>query len=248
MAVSKRGAVWLLALLLLATACGTAVAQSRRDILWNIVNNCLGREAAQHSGECPAPRQMAAPAPAAASSAEAARYCRKSTEVWGEAGDAFVAFRDIKMCACPDDHSFIHGLALPFSKVTGVEDSRRPEGIWAFAWSVALAKIGAAEKQSIGLAVNPEYGRTQDQLHVHIVRLRPDYLRRIAAHPEQVLRTVPLRDLSQVWDVASPPAGPSGFRDFGLLLTSDGADGYILRVIDPAVSPEGEYTRWSCSS
>jgi len=246
MAVSKRSAACLLALLLLATS-GVASAQSRRDILWNIVNNCLGREAAQHAQACPAPRQ-AAPAPAIVSPAEATRYCRKSTEVWGEAADAFVAFRDIKMCACPDDHSFIHGLALPYTKVTGVEDPRRPDGIWAFAWSVALAKIGAADKQSIGLAVNPEYGRTQDQLHVHIVRLRPDYLRRIAAHPEQVLRTVPLRDLSQVWRETFAPAGPSGFRDFGLLLTSDGADGYILRVIDPSVSPEGEYTRWSCSS
>ena len=150
------------------------------------------------------------------------------------------------MCACPENRDFIHGLALPFDKVRGVEDPRRPEGIWAFAWSVALAKIGAPEKQTIALAVNPAYGRTQDQLHVHIVRLRADYLRRIAAHPEQVLRTVPLRDLNEVWRETFPAQQPGGFRDFGVLLTSDGGDGYILRVIDPSVSPEGEYTQWSC--
>jgi CDP-diacylglycerol pyrophosphatase len=237
MARINRTVVWLLAVLLLATG-NAAGAQSRRDILWNIVNNCLARDAAQRAQDCRAPRQ----------SLSAALPCNRSTDVWDEAPEAFVAFRDIKMCACPENHHFIHGLALPFAKVRGVEDPRRPDGIWAFAWNVALEKIGTADKQSIGLAVNPEYGRTQDQLHVHIVRLRPDYLRRIAAHPEQVLRTVPLHDLGGLWRETFPAQSASGFRDFGVLVTSDGGDGYIMRVIDPSVSPEGEYTQWSCNS
>lgn len=233
----------LLAALLLA-ACSASPAQNRGDILWNIVHNCLAADAGARTQSCPAPSRPAQPLASFAGKAEAVRYCRTSSEVWDEAPGAFVSFRDIKMCGCLEQPAFIHGLALPFAKVTGVEDPARPDGIWAFAWNVAMKKIG--DKQAIALAVNPESGRSQNQLHVHIVRLVPDYLKRIAANPNAVLRTVPLRDLAQVWHEAFAPAGANGFRDFGMLVTSDGGEGYTLRVIDPSVSPEGEYTQWTC--
>lgn len=230
--------------LLLCAVCNVSPAQNRSDILWNIVNNCLADGAATRAQVCPAPPRPAQPPSAFAGKSEAQRYCRTSTEEWAREPGVFVSFRDIKMCDCPDQPEFIHGLALPFAKVTGVEDPARPDGIWAFAWSVGLKKIG--DKQVIGLAMNPQSGRSQNQMHVHIVRLRPDYLKRIDANPDAVLRTVPLHDLGRVWSETFPAAGPDGFRDFGVLVTSDGADGYVLRVIDPSFSPEGDYTQWSC--
>ncbi|MDB5805314.1 MAG: hypothetical protein JWN73_2636 [Betaproteobacteria bacterium] len=240
----KRIAAFSAALLL--AVCSAGLAQSRSDILWNIVNNCLAADAASRAAACPAQPRPARPLASFQDAAEARRDCRASTEIWDQAPGAFVAFRDIKQCDCLGRQDFVHGLALPFAEVTGVEDPQRPDGLWAFAWSVALQKIG--DKQMIGLVVNPESGRTQNQLHVHLVRLRPDYLKRIAANPGAVLRTVPLRDLSRVWPATLPAAGAGGFRDFGVLVTSDGADGYLLRVIDPGTSPEGEYTQWSCKN
>jgi len=238
----------LLALLLLAGLAGAAWAQGKRDILWNIVSNCLARDAAAHARDCPSPRQTVPLAEKAfANVAEATRYCRGGSEVWGEVADRFVAFRDIKMCACPDNRDFIHGLAIPYTKVPGVDGPNRPDGIWAFAWQVASEKIGAASRGTIALAVNSAALRSQDQLHVHILRLREDYLRRIEAHPEHVLRTVRLKDLERVWhEVPLPADAVPRFHDFGVLVTSDGADGYILRVIRPEISPEDEYTVWQC--
>ena len=39
------------------------------------------------------------------------------------------------MCGCSKD--FIHGLAMPRSEVTGIEDIRRREEIWQFAWDTS---------------------------------------------------------------------------------------------------------------
>jgi len=226
----------------------SAQAQGNGDILWRIVSNCLGADAAARAQACPAPRQVVPLAEMRfADTAEATRACRRGTEVWDEAPERFVAIRDIKMCACPENRDFLHGLALPYARVHGVESAQRPDGIWAFAWQVGIARLGAAGRASLALAVNPTARRTQDQLHVHIVRLREDYLRRLQEHPEYVLSTVRLKDLNEVWRAAPPPQGTvAPFTDFGLLLVSDGADGYLLRVVSAQVSPEDEYTQWRC--
>ena len=46
--------------------------------------------------------------------------------------------RDRKMCGCPAD--FVHGLTIPLRRVTGVEDPRLPDDIWAFAWKAGLGR------------------------------------------------------------------------------------------------------------
>jgi CDP-diacylglycerol pyrophosphatase len=230
---------WMVFAIALAYAVTPAGAQGDRDILWKIVSNCLAADAG-HARLCPAPRQEGA-LPAA----DPAGACRHSTNVWGEVAGRFAAIRDIKMCACTANHRFVHGLAIPLTRVPGVEGPGRPDGIWQFAWDVALEKIG--ERAAIGLAVNPRGRRGQDQLHIHIVRLRDDYLRDLATHPAYVTRATRVASLGQVWSVAPPPAGPAGeFSDFGLLVTSAGDGGFTVRVLSPGISPEGEFTQYHC--
>ena len=237
--------LFLLAALLVMAA--PSHAQSRRDILWNIVSNCLSADAAQHTRDCIAPRKAPLAAMKFNTPAEATRYCRSGSDVWDEVPGQFVAFRDIKMCACPDNARFIHGLAIPYAKVTGVEAANRPDGIFAFAWKVGSDRLGAEAPQTLALAVNPMMLRSQDQLHVHIVRLRADYQKQIAEHPRYILRTVRLKDLSQVWQQAPLPSDSVfRFRDFGVLITADPAGGWILRLTSPLISPEDEYTAWEC--
>ena len=143
--VLKRAALPALFALLLPCLASPSHAQSRRDILWHIVNNCLGREVA---ADCRAPRKAPLAAMHFNSLAEATAYCRGGTDVWGEKPGQFVAFRDIKMCACPDNRGFVHGLAIPYAKVTGVEASNRPDGLWQFAWETGLEKLGADKLQN----------------------------------------------------------------------------------------------------
>lgn len=232
-----------LAMLLLSAMTGAAQAQSRRDILWDIVSNCLGKEA---TPQCRAPRKPPLESQSFLNREEATRFCRGGTDVWAQAEGRFVAFRDIKMCACPNNREFVHGLAIPFARVPGVEAANRPDGIFRFAWDTGLQRLGGKPGE-LALAVNPRSLRSQDQLHVHIVRLRADYMKQIAEHPRQILRTVRIKSLDQVWREAPLPADQVfWFRDFGVLITSDGADGWILRLTSPAISPEDEYTVWEC--
>jgi CDP-diacylglycerol pyrophosphatase len=243
MQVRKNGWTAGLAALLLWSMAGLGQAQNRRDILWDIVSNCLGKEA---TAQCRAPRKPPLESQVFPSREEATRYCRGGTDVWAQAEGRYVAFRDIKMCACPDNRNFVHGLAIPFARVPGVEAANRPEGIFKFAWEVGLQRLGGRAGE-LALAVNPRGLRSQDQLHVHIVRVRPDYMKQIAEHPRQILRTVRLKNLDKVWREAPLPADQVyWFRDFGVLITSDGTDGWILRLTSPAISPEDEYTVWEC--
>ena len=73
----------------------------------------------------------------------ATKSCDARLEIWAESSN-YVAIRDQKMCGCPSD--FVHGLAIPRAHVTGVEEPKRPTGIWAFAWAEGRSKI-SDEKQ-----------------------------------------------------------------------------------------------------
>ena len=140
------------------------------------------------------------------------------------------------MCGCPA--GFVHGLALPRQRVTGVEDPRRPPGIWSFAWEAARSRI--AEQQDIALVVNPPDLRTQDQLHVHLVRLAPGARRGLAA-------TSPARttSLAEVWAIADRSAAAAGAASYGVLVArEDRGPGFIVAV--DAASPEYRFTVAEC--
>lgn len=196
-----------------------------RTVLWDIVSTCLDPEVPGYCERCRTPRT---------GTCALDRPCEKTTDVWSLT-EAFVAIRDIKMCGCPA--AFVHGLAIPRDPVTGIEDRRRPPGIWAFAWDVARQRI--AETSEIALVVNPPDLRSQDQLHVHLVRLQPGARARIdASAPERVTQ------LDQVWDAASRRAARTGLAGYGVLVTPDPAGGFL--VLPGAASPESEFTVSRC--
>jgi CDP-diacylglycerol pyrophosphatase len=218
----------LVAALILVGVCAAVPvhAAGSRDVLWNILNSCIDPGTPEGSTTCRAPR---IDTPAATG-----KSCRETTEVWAET-EAYVALRDRKMCDCPDD--FVHGIVLPRSRVTGVEDPRRPDGIWSFAWAVACSKIGI--DSTIALAVNPAGMRDQDQLHVHIVRLQKDARLRFRA--EQVRQVT---SLDEVWGAASGIAAATGLADYGILVTRNLGGGFTV-LVDKA-SAEKSYGTARC--
>jgi CDP-diacylglycerol pyrophosphatase len=222
------------AIALLVAAGSTAVAtdaapQKDRDILWKIVSGCLGPEDADYCQRCLAPR--------AGSACTRNQGCENTTEIW-EQNDEFVAMRDIKMCSCPA--GFVHGLALPRKRIRGIGASPLPDGIWAFAWAVAQRKIDDAS--TIALVVNSARGRTQDQLHVHLVRLVDDARRNFSA------RQTPVTGLDEVWRAASQlAANPPALEDYNVLVTSDLHGGFeVLVEGSHKMSLERAYTQRVC--
>ncbi len=197
-----------------------------RDLLWGIVTTCIDLHAADYCTLCSLPRID--------SPCGHGRGCKDTTEVWEETTD-YVAIRDVKMCGCEED--FVHGLAIPRARVTGIEDANRPDGIWNFAWDVARKRI--REETAIALAANPQGLRSQNQLHVHIVRLATDARQRFAA-----ARSAPVRSLGEVWNAAADKAALAGLKDYGVLVTKQ-PEGDFLVLIDEQ-GPEKAYTLWKC--
>src|ERR1035437_3649502 len=81
-----------------------------RDILWEIVSQCVDTAAQDYCAHCGWPQAYSSCAPS--------NDCRNTTEVWARTSN-FVALRDIKMCGCSG--GFVHGLALPRQAISGVE-------------------------------------------------------------------------------------------------------------------------------
>lgn len=197
----------------------------RSDILLHIASQCVDPSIDNYCSQCMLPRRDA--------NCGDISECKKTNEVW-ELNTEYVAIRDIKMCGCPID--FIHGLAMPREVVTGVEDLNRQESIWQFAWDVAMQRI---EPQSIALAVNPKSRRTQNQLHIHLVRLDKNALANFSQYlPVQV------NNLESIWATAANEARAKGLNEYGVLVTQS-STGIFMVVVIPN-SPEAEFTAWKC--
>ncbi len=221
----RRTLALLLALLLLiATLTATGCATGNRDIIWNIVTNCLDPTVPDYDRRCRWPIATSAAA------------CRKTTDVWDMTNE-FVILRDVKMCDCPADKTFVHGLAIPRARVTGSEDPNRPTGIWQYAWDNAVRRIG--NEGEIALVVNPPGDRGQDQLHVHLVRLS-DAGRRIVA--SSGAPRVP--NLADVWRNADQLAAEKGLKFYGVFVARHPAGGFVVYVDDR--NRENDYTVARC--
>lgn len=213
-----------LALPLALASCTTG---GNPDVLWKIVDRCVDPRVADDCTSCLSPR--------VGTRCAANRGCRETTEVWAESPE-FVAIRDRKMCGCPD--GFVHGLVIPRQRITGVEDPKRPDGIWAFAWSEARRHLPA--ELTIALVVNPARARSQNQLHVHLLRLRDDARAAFAG-----AATAQVQDLSTVWSEASLLARARRLSDYGVLVAKDPRGGFLVVVKD--TSPEHDYSVERCS-
>jgi len=204
-----------------------AVAEGARDALWEIVSNCLDPTVADYCQRCRWPRIET-------TTCHHDGKCTDTTDVWAETGD-YAAIRDLKMCGCPE--GFVHGLVIPRARVTGIEDPKRPDGIWRFAWNVAQIKIN--DPMAIALVVNPARLRSQDQLHVHILRLKIDARQRLSELPASRLL-----DLDEVWRAAGRSAAEINLDDYGVIVLSHPDGGFMVRV--EKNSPEWLYTEGTC--
>lgn len=205
---------------------GSYALAASRGALWDTISNCLDVTALDYCKVCGMPRTE--------SVCPGQTDCEHRLEVWSESKN-YIALRDRKMCGCPD--GFVHGLAIPHAPVTGVEDPKRPSGIWRFAWEVAQKRIG--DDLAIALAVNSARYRSQDQLHVHIVRLKKDARLSLAK-----LSPVRIGSLDQVWSVAREKAQAQNLDDYGVLVVAHPEGGFLV-IIDRE-SPEKKYTEATC--
>ena len=201
-----------------------ALTVARSDILLHIVSQCVDPSKANYCSQCMLPRRDANCG---------VSECKKTNEVWA-LNTQYAAIRDIKMCGCPAE--FIHGLAMPREVITGVEDLNRQEGIWQFAWDIATERI---ELDSIALVVNPKSQRTQNQLHIHLVRLDEN----ARTHLSQYL-PVQVNNLESIWATAANAARAKGLDDYGVLVAQSSSSGYMV-VVTPN-SPEAAFTIWKC--
>ena len=195
-------------------------------MLLHIVEQCTDSSSAGYCEKCLAPQVHAM--------CTGKTTCRATSEIWLE-NPEYVAMRDIKMCGCPSH--FIHGLVLPKSRVTGVEDSRRPDGIWQYAWDIAKQKIPVHE---IALVVNPQSRRSQNQLHVHVVKLKPG-----AASDVKPTVTALTQNLNNVWTLAANVAKTNHMNDYGVLVAAEKNGGYL--VVVSRESPEALFTQAYCT-
>lgn len=199
---------------------------AKRDILLHIVSQCADPTTSNYCSRCILPQIEA--------NCDGVSGCKKTSEIWALSGQ-YVAMRDIKMCGCPKE--FIHGLTLPRNTVTGVEDTNRPEGIWQFAWDQGAKRI---EPELMALVVNPKSQRSQNQLHIHMVRLDDNARKRFSRY-----LPVYVNDLEHVWSVAANSAASKGLTDYGVLVAKASKGQYL--VITDANSPEANFTKWKCN-
>ena len=204
----------------------SAAVIAKSDILLHIATQCIDSSKVGYCSSCTLPRVD--------TQCGQALECKKTNEVW-ELSSQYVAIRDIKMCGC--NPTFIHGLALPRAVVTGVEDPNRREAIWQFAWNAGLDRI---EERSLALVVNPKSERTQNQLHVHILRLNDDARQNFAEY-----ETAIINNLHHVWGIAEKIALEKRLNDYGILVSRYSADQFI--VVVSKNSPEALFTKWRCN-
>ena len=203
-----------------------ALEISRSDILLNIATQCINPKTQNYCNQCVSPRID--------SSCGNPQDCKNTTEIWSE-NEQFVSIRDIKMCGCSKD--FIHGLTMPRSEVTGIEDIRRQEEIWQFAWETSKKII---EPNLIALVVNPKSHRSQNQLHVHLVRIDPKVKNKFNAYIFTYVK-----NLDHVWETAGKLAAKNSLIDYGILVTRATSNQFTV-LITPN-SPESEFTIWKCN-
>jgi len=148
----RRRAVGLIAFLLILVIAGMLAAalhfKKNADALWQIVSEkCLPNQL--RHGE-PAPCQRV------------------------DLQHRYATLKDI--------HGPLQYLLIPLDKITGIESPQllktTTPNYFAFAWHerqlLAQRRGSPIDDRVLSLAINAQYGRTQNQLHIHLSCLRPD--------------------------------------------------------------------------
>lgn len=205
----------------------TWTVTERRGILWEVVRHCL-RAALTRRGAGGAEGSDRPGATGADDDVSRPNACAR-VDVDG----GYVVLKD-NSPAKP--YAF---LLLPTDRLTGIEDAR----LWIVAgvnyWRAAYENWRYVEKvlklpllrTQVGFAANSIYGRTQDQLHIHITCIRPDVAATLAD------RIGTLSDKRWTW---LPPMAGSSYA-YRAILTDDAALARTdpVRLLARDVYPDG---------
>ena len=133
----------------------------------------------------------------------------------------------------PDPQSATQVLLVPTRRVTGIEDPAllAPDApnYWRAAWSARRFLERRARRpvprDAVGMAVNSFYGRSQEQLHIHIDCVRPDVRAQLlAAAPRLSPREWRLLSVGgSLWRVRELPGEDLAQTDPFALLAAAGA-------------------------
>ncbi len=84
-------------------------------------------------------------------------------------------------------------LLIPTARISGIESpallAADSPNYWQAAWAARglfERRAGALPRERIGLAINSQYGRTQNQLHIHIDCARADVVQTLAASEARI--------------------------------------------------------------
>jgi CDP-diacylglycerol pyrophosphatase len=187
-----RAGPWTLLGLLLGSACAQAADPSA---LWKIVDGkCVPHELEAHD-----------PSPCAA------------VDLTGGVAKGFAALKDINGVA--------QFLLIPTTRIGGMEDpailAPGATNYWQAAWQdrhfVEERLHTVLPRDAMSLAINSFYGRTQNQLHIHIDCVRPDVHDALATNLDQIVDT---------WTVFPPPLAGHRYRSIRI-------DQATLADVDP---------------
>jgi CDP-diacylglycerol pyrophosphatase len=206
-----RPASWVLLGLLLASASGEAADPSA---LWKIVDGkCVPQEAAAHD-------------PSPCSSVDLAHGVEKG----------FAALKDI--------NGVSQFLLIPTARISGIEDpailAPGATNYWNAAWRdrhfVEERLHTYLPRDAVALAINSAYGRTQNQLHIHIDCVRTEVHDALAANLDRIADT---------WTPFPAPLAGHSYRSIRInRATLDGVDPFrVLADTDPkAMADMGTHT------
>lgn len=132
-----------------------------------------------------------------------------------------------------DLHGVAQYLAIPTGRVTGIEDplvlASDAPNYFAYAWAnrdALAAKLGRAlPREAVGLSINSQFSRSQDQFHIHVDCMDKDVADALAAYKSA---------LDDQWQVMTEPL--KGRRYWARRLASaDLSDADPLRLMADGV-------------
>ncbi|UII69001.1 CDP-diacylglycerol diphosphatase [Pseudomonas sp. HN11] len=121
-----------------------------------------------------------------------------------------------------DRNGPLHDLLMPADKVTGIEDVALGRQLlphyFAQAWQHRRVLSDGLKKpiadQFISVAINSRYGRSQNQLHVHIACLRPDvYIALNQQTLDEQWRTLPVQLMGHTYNARILSAADAEVHD-----------------------------------